>query len=68
MAPQLRGLLRRKLSREILIALGLGLVAGAGYWYALVLPRRRTYEDFYRNYDARAVAESMTASFEEGGH
>ena len=67
MAPQLRGLLRRKLGREILTALGLGVVAGAGYWYALVLPRRRRYEDFYRNYDAKAVADSMTASFEEGG-
>ena len=66
MAPQLRGLLQRKLAREILTAVGLGLVAGAGYWYALVLPRRRRYEDFYRNYDAKAVAQSMTASFEEG--
>lgn len=66
MAPQLRGLLQRALVREILTAVGLGLVAGAGYWYALVLPRRRRYEDFYRNYDAKAVAESMTASFEEG--
>ena len=66
MAPQLRGLLRRKLAREILTAVGLGLVAGAGYWYALVLPRRRRYEDFYRNYDAKAVADSMIASFEEG--
>lgn len=68
MAPQLRNLLRRKLSREILTALGLGLAAGAIYWYSLVLPRRRRYEEFYRNYDAKAVADSMTASFEEGGH
>ena len=69
MAPQLRGLLKKKLAREILTSLGLGLVAGAGYWYAIVLPRRRRYEDFYRNYDAKAVAQSMTASFEEeGGH
>lgn len=67
MAPQLRGLLRRKLAREILVSLGLGLAAGAVYWYALVLPRRRVYEEFYRNYDAKAVADSMTASFEEGG-
>ena len=68
MAPQLRGLLRRKLAREILTAVGLGLAMGGVYWYSVVLPRRRRYEDFYRNYDAKAVAESMTASFEEGGH
>lgn len=67
MAPQLRGLLRRKLAREILVSLGLGLTAGAVYWYSMVLPRRRRYEEFYRNYDAKAVADSMTASFEEGG-
>ena len=68
MAPQLRGLLRRKLAREIMTSLGLGLVAGAGFWYTVVLPRRKRYEDFYRNYDATAVADSMVASFEEGGH
>lgn len=68
MAPQLRNILRRKLSREILTSLGLGVAAGAIYWYSIVLPRRRRYEDFYRNYDAKAVADSMTASFEEGGH
>ena len=69
MAPpvQLRGLLRRRLGREILTAAALGIVAGAMWMYGVQLPRRKRYEDFYRNYDAKATAESMTASFERGG-
>jgi len=65
--PQLRGLLRRRLGREILSAVGLGITAGGIYLYTVALPRKKRYEDFYRNYDAKATAESMTASFEEGG-
>ena len=64
--PQLRGLLRRQLYRDIVTAVTLGWVAGAGWWFGVAIPRRKQYEDFYRNYDANAVAESMKASFEEG--
>lgn len=64
--PQLRGLLRRQLYRDIVTAVTLGWVAGAGWWFGIAIPRRKQYEDFYRNYDANAVAESMKASFEEG--
>lgn len=64
--PQLRGFLRRQLYRDIVTAVTLGWVAGAGWWFGVAIPRRKQYEDFYRNYDANAVAESMKASFEEG--
>lgn len=64
--PQLRGFLRRQLYRDIVTAITLGWVAGAGWWFGVAIPRRKQYEDFYRNYDANAVAESMKASFEEG--
>ena len=66
--PQLRGLLKRQIGRDILTAVSLGFVAGAAWWFGVAAPKRKRYEDFYRNYDAKAVAESMKASFEEGGH
>ena len=64
--PQLRGLLRRQLYRDIVTAVTLGWIAGAGWWFGVAIPRRKLYEDFYKNYDAKAVADSMKASFEEG--
>ena len=64
--PQLRGMLRRQLYRDIVTAVTLGWIAGAGWWFGVAIPRRKLYEDFYRNYDAKAVADSMKASFEEG--
>lgn len=54
--------------RDIVTAVTLGWVAGAGWWFGVALPRRKQYENFYRNYDAKAVADSMKASFEEGEH
>ena len=65
MAPQLRGLLRRSIKNDIATAFVLSWLAGAGWWFGLVVPRRQRYEDFYKNYDAKAVAASMKASWEE---
>lgn len=65
MAPQLRGLLQRSIKRDIATAFLLSWVAGAGWWFTIVIPRRKKYEDFYKNYDAKAVAASMKASWEE---
>ena len=64
MPPQLRGLLRRQLGRDLAIGVTLSWVAGAAFWFGIAAPRRKVYEDFYRNYDAKAVAASMKASFE----
>ena len=52
--------------RDIVTAVTLGWIAGAGWWFGVAQPRRTTYENFYKNYDAKAVAASMKASFEEG--
>ena len=66
MPVQLRGALKRQVLRDVVTALTLGWIAGAGWWFGVAQPRRTTYENFYRNYDAKAVAASMKASFEEG--
>ena len=54
--------------RDVVTAVTMGWAAGAVWWFGVALPKRRQYEDFYRNYDAKAVADSMKASFEEGEH
>ena len=64
---QLRGMLRRQILRDLVVATTAGWAAGALWWFGVAVPRRKRYEDFYRNYDAAAEAASMTASFEEGG-
>lgn len=65
MAPQLRNLLRRQIKIDLAIGFVLSISAGAAWWYSVALPRRQRYEEFYRNYDAKAVAASMKASWEE---
>lgn len=63
---QMRGLLRKQVMRDILTAVTLGWAVGAVWWFGVAQPRRKVYEEFYRNYDAKAVAASTKASFEEG--
>ena len=63
-APQLRGLLQKSLLREIMIGVALSSAAGMAWWFSVVIPRKRRYQEFYKDYDANAVAESMKASFE----
>ena len=63
-APQLRNLLRRKIGKDIVVALGLSVVLGGAWWFTIVRPRRLKYEAFYKNYDANAVAQSMKGSWE----
>lgn len=65
--PQLRGMLKRQIMRDIAVAFTLAFAGGAVWWFGVAKPRQQKYEDFYKNYDAKAVAESMTASFEEKG-
>ena len=54
--------------RDILIGTTAGWLVGAAWWFGVALPRRRKYEEFYRNYDAEAIEEATKASFEEGEH
>ncbi len=63
MPPQLRGMVRRAARRDIIVGFIVGFSAGAVWWFGIARPRRLKYEEFYRNYDANAVAETMTASF-----
>ena len=65
--PVMRGMLRRQIMRDLAIGFTLALTAGAGWWFGVAQPRQRKYVEFYANYDAEAVAASMTASFEEKG-
>lgn len=66
-APQLRGMLKKQIMRDIITAGLVGFTAGAVWWFGIARPRHQKYEEFYRNYDANAVAATMTASFEEKG-
>ena len=50
--------------RDLTVAVVLGWVAGAGWWFGVAAPKRKKYEDFYKNYDAKAVAAATKASFE----
>lgn len=63
--PQLRGMLRKIIMRDLAIGVFLAFSGGAVWWFGVAKPRRLKYEEFYKDYDANAVAESMTASFEE---
>lgn len=65
--PQLRGMLRRQIMRDIATAFLVGCAGSAAWWFGIARPRQRKFEEFYKNYDANAVAASMTASFEEKG-
>ena len=59
MPPQLRGLLNARLMRDLI---ALPFLAGSGgfLWYWFVMkPRREVYAEFYKNYDAQAVAKKM---------
>ena len=61
---QMRGLLLSSVKRDLAIGFTLSLSAGAAWWFGVVIPRRKRYDDFYRNYDAKAVAANMKASWE----
>ena len=61
MAPQLRGLLQRQLYRDLGTGLVLAVFAGAAWRYGYALPKRKKYEEFYKNYDAEKVAKEIEA-------
>ncbi|RMX53710.1 hypothetical protein pdam_00000357, partial [Pocillopora damicornis] len=57
--PQLRGFVQKNLQRAILRSIGLGIIAGCIWKFGYADPKRRKYEEFYKNYDAEKVAEQM---------
>ncbi|XP_067679417.1 cytochrome c oxidase subunit 6C-like [Haliotis asinina] len=52
--PQLRNLLRSKVKRDLGIGIALAVVASVTYKITVNDVRIKTYEDFHRNYDAKA--------------
>lgn len=60
-----RGLLKKTLIRHVAIASFLAVSTSAFWWFRVAVPRVKRYEDFYANYDAEAVAATMTPSWEE---
>jgi hypothetical protein len=61
----MRRLLQNSIKRDMAMAFVLAWAAGAGWWFGIALPTRKRYEEFYSNYDAKAIASSMKASWEE---
>lgn len=61
---QMRGLLQSSIKRDLAMGFTIAWLAGAAWWFGLVARRRQRYEDFYQNYDAKAVAASMKTSWE----
>lgn len=61
MAPQLRGLVQRRMMRDIGQAVGLAFVAGFAWRYFYAEPKRKKYENYYKNLDAEKEAKLMEA-------
>lgn len=58
-APQLRGMVQRSLHRAIIRAASAGLVAGFTFNYFIAWPRKKRYEDYYKDFDAEKEAKAM---------
>ena len=63
--PQVRNLLRKKITTDIIVGVTLGWVAAGAWWFGVARPRKQKYQTFYKNYDAIAEAEKYKPSFEE---
>lgn len=46
--PQLRGLLHSQIKKNLIVAIGLCIVAGVAHRFAVVEPRRNKYAEFYK--------------------
>ena len=50
--PVLRGFVQRQLRNAILRSIAIGTAGGFVWMYGYAEPKRRKYEEFYKNYDA----------------
>ncbi|KAG4077664.1 hypothetical protein HA402_015707 [Bradysia odoriphaga] len=57
--PQLKGLHNATIKRNLVVAIGLSFLAMFAYKFAVNEPKKRTYAEFYKNYDADAAFERM---------
>ena len=62
--PVLRGFVQRHLRNAIGRSLVLGMVGGSIWKFGYADPKRRKYEEFYKNYDAEKAAKEMEADME----
>ncbi|KAK2562396.1 Cytochrome c oxidase subunit 6C [Acropora cervicornis] len=62
--PVLRGFVQRQLRNAILRSIAIGTAGGFVWMYGYAEPKRRKYEEFYKNYDAEKVAKEMEAEME----
>ncbi|XP_077864372.1 cytochrome c oxidase subunit 6C-2-like [Saccoglossus kowalevskii] len=59
--PQMRGLLKSKIKRDLTIALIAGLAAAACVKFGYAERKKQTYANFYRDYDDRKAFEHMNS-------
>lgn len=57
--PQLRGMVQRGLQRSLIRAVSAGLVAGFSYNFFIAWPRKKTYENYYKDFDAEKEAKAI---------
>lgn len=62
--PVLRGFVQRHLRNAIMRSIAIGTAGGFVWMYGYAEPKRRKYEEFYKNYDAEKVAKEMEAEME----
>lgn len=46
--PQLRGLLHSQIKKNLIVAIGLSVVFGVAYKFAVSEPRKQKYAEFYK--------------------
>ena len=61
MAPQLRGIVHRKMMGDIAQAIGIALAAGLAWRFSYAEPKKKKYENYYKNLDAEKEAKLMEA-------
>jgi len=49
--PQLRGLLRRQMIRDLAIGSVVAFGAASAWWFGVAVPKRKMYEDYYNNFN-----------------
>lgn len=53
--PQLRGLLRKQIYKDVAMAFALAFAGASCWWFGVAVPRRKAYEDFYKNYKPDSI-------------
>ncbi|CAG2116190.1 unnamed protein product [Medioppia subpectinata] len=59
--PVLRGHAHAFVRRHLFISIGLSLVGAIAWKYAVAEPRKRTYAEFYKNYDVEKEEQRLIA-------